>query len=59
MNIIVLCFDDKVNMQAYRARHCIGPFYDYEAVYRWLDENKQNHWVSIEVEKPQMKKGLK
>lgn len=56
MNIIVLCFRDKINMQAYKSTHCVGPFPDYEAVYRWLDSNKQDHWVSIEMEKP---KGLK
>lgn len=52
MNIIVLLFDDKDNMQAYKATRCVGPFSDYEAVYRWTDSNKQDHWVALEMEEP-------
>lgn len=50
--IVVLCFADKTNMQAYRSRRCVGPFPDFAAVYAWLEKEDEHHWVTVEMEEP-------
>lgn len=50
---VVLCFDDKENMQAFLSRRCVGPFETEATAQEWLEKHNEHHWVLIEMEKPE------